>query len=106
MSSALKIKKQALEKRRLSLKEKFAQPQYVLEQMASFLKEGDVASITDLISAYVSNSEKYKNQEEFAEAIGTTRQTLHRMFSHSDAVSIKVFFGAVGRIYEDANQSK
>lgn len=106
MSSALKIKKSNLEEKRHSLKQKFGKPDYVLEQMSQYLKDGDVASITDLISAYVSNSEKYKNQEAFASAIGTTRQTLHRMLSHSDAVSIKVFFGAVEQIYEDANQSK
>ncbi len=102
-SSALKIKKSGLEKRRLSLKEKFGEAEYVLEQMSKYLREGDVASITDLISAYISNSAKYKNQEEFAEAIGTTRQTLHRMLSHSDAVSMRVFFGAVEQIYKDAN---
>ena len=68
------------------------------------MKVGDVASITDLISSYMANSEKYKNQEQFAEAIGTTRQTLHRMLSHSDTVSIKVFFNAVEQIYRDASE--
>ena len=95
-SAALKV-----EKKRMGLKEKFANPEYILEQMAQYMKDGDVASITDLISAYVSNSHKYKNQDQFAEAIGTTRQTLHRMLSHSDSVSIKVFFNAIERIHED-----
>lgn len=72
-----------------------------MNMMSDYLKEGDVASITDLISSYISNSLKYKNQDEFASAIGTTRQTLHRMLSHSDSVSIKVFFNAIERIHSD-----
>jgi hypothetical protein len=48
------------------------------------------------------NRPKYNNQDEFAEAIGTTRQTLHRMLSHNEAVSMKVFFGAIERIHSDA----
>lgn len=70
--------------------------------MAQYLKDGDVASITDLIASYISNSPKYKNQEQFATAIGTTRQTLHRMLSHSDTVSIKVFFRAIEQIHSDS----
>jgi hypothetical protein len=88
----------------MSLKERFGNPEQVLEMMADYMKDGDVASITDLISSYVSNSHKYKNQDEFAEAIGTTRQTLHRMLSHSDTVSMKVFFGALERIHSDATE--
>lgn len=88
--------------KRMGLKEKFANPEYIMEQMSQYLKDGDVASITDLISAYISNSRKYSNQDQFAEAIGTTRQTLHRMLSHSDSVSIKVFFNAIERIHKDA----
>ncbi len=99
--TAKKIVKNSLGEKRLSLKEKFAQPSYIIEQMAQYLKEGDVASITDLISAYISNTDKYESQQEFAEAIGTTRQTLHRMLAHSDAVSIKVFFRAIEQIHAD-----
>jgi DNA-binding phage protein len=102
--AAMKLKenKKDANKRRLSLKEQLGTPEFVLEQMADYMREGDVASITDLISSYISNSPKYKSQEQFAEAIGTTRQTLHRMLSHSDSVSLKVFFNAVERIWEDA----
>ncbi len=103
MGSALKIKSN-LEHKRMSLKEKFADPGQVMEMMAGYMKEGDVASITDLISAYISNSHKYNNQDEFAEAIGTTRQTLHRMLSHNGNVSMKVFFGAIERIHSDATE--
>lgn len=102
MNAAKKIKKSSLEVKRESLKERFGQPEYVLEQMAQYLKEGDVASITDLISAYVSNSPKYKSQQEFADAIETSRQTLHRMFSHNEEVSMNVFIGAIQQIYQDA----
>lgn len=76
-----------MERRRASLKERLGQPAFILEQMAQYLKDGDVASITDLISSYVANSPKYKNQEQFASAIGTTRQTLHRVLSHNENVS-------------------
>jgi DNA-binding phage protein len=92
------------EKKRLSLKEKFGQPQFALEKIAEYMKDGDVASVTDLISSYISNSPKYKNQEQFAEAIGTTRQTLHRMLSHSDTVSLKVFFNAIEQIHADGDK--
>lgn len=92
------------EKRRAGLKEKLGQPQFILEQMAEYMKEGDVASITDLIASYIANSPQYKNQEQFATAIGTTRQTLHRMLSHSDTVSIKVFFRAIEQIHADAEK--
>lgn len=92
------------DQRRLSLREKLGQPNFVLEQMAQYLKDGDVASITDLISSFISNSPKYKNQDQFANAIGTTRQTLHRMLSHSDTVSLKVFFNAIEQIHQDASE--
>ncbi len=91
-------------KKRMALKERFGNPQEVLNMMAEYMKDGDVASITDLISSYISNSHKYNNQDEFAEAIGTTRQTLHRMLAHNDAVAIKYFFGAIEQIYQDANE--
>lgn len=105
-SAAMKVKenKKNADKRRLSLKEKLGTPEFILEQMADYMREGDVASITDLISSYISNSPKYKNQKQFAEAIGTTRQTLHRMLSHSESVSVKVFFNAIERIWEDSNK--
>lgn len=106
MSQALKIKsrKPSLEQRRKSLNEQFGDANAIMNMMADYMKEGDVASITDLIAAYLSHSPKYKNRDEFAEAIGTTRQTLHRMLSHEDTVSMKVFFGAIERIYKDANR--
>ncbi len=102
-SPALKTKEKSHDGKRMALKERFGNPNEVLEMMAEYMKDGDVASITDLISSYISNSPKYNNQEEFANAIGTTRQTLHRMLSHSDAVSMKVFFGAIEQIHSDSN---
>lgn len=102
MTSALKMKNsKSLGEKRLALKERFGQPEFILDQMALFLKDGDVSSITDLIASYIANSKKYKSQEQFAEKIGTTRQTLHRLLSHSDAVSIKVFFTAIEQIHSD-----
>lgn len=100
------VKKQsvdAYENKRMSLKEKFASPQYIIEQISQYVKDGDFDSMTDLISAYITNSPKYRNQEEFAEAIGTTRQTLHRMFAH-ESVSLNIFFNALNKIHEDANK--
>jgi DNA-binding phage protein len=96
-----KKRKSKVKSRRAGLKEKLGHPDFVVEQMSQYMKDGDVASITDLIASYISNSPKYKNQEQFAEAIGTTRQTLHRMLSHSDAVSLKVFFNAIEQIHSD-----
>ncbi len=98
----LKIRNPTAGEKRLSLKQKFGQPQYFLEQMAEYMKDGDVASVTDLIASYISNSAKYENQEQFAKAIGTTRQTLHRMLSHNDNVSIKIFFNAIEQIHQDS----
>lgn len=104
MSNALKLKeKPQIDKKRMALKERFANPEEVMLMMADYMKDGDVASITDLISAYISNSKRYPNQDEFAKAIGTTRQTLHRMLSHNENVSMKVFFNAIEKIHEDAN---
>lgn len=102
MLARKEIKKDERAKRK-GLKAKFADPYFILEQMADYIKDGDIASITDLIAAYISNSDKYKNQDQFAQAIGTTRQTLHRMLSHSDSVSIKVFFKAIEQIVDDRN---
>ena len=102
-TAALKSKgKFNINGKRLALKERFGNANEVLNMMADYIKEGDVASLTDLISSYISNSLKYDNQEEFATAIGTTRQTLHRMLSHNEAVSMKVFFAAIERIHSDA----
>jgi|GEM_PF-2268632 hypothetical protein len=103
-SAALKAKEKNHEGKRMALKERFGNPNEVLGMMADYMKDGDVSSITDLISSYISNSPKYNNQAEFAQAIGTTRQTLHRMLSHSDTVSMKVFFGAIEQIYTDATE--
>ena len=104
-SAAVKAKEgHHISNKRMALKEQFGNPQEVLNMMADYMRDGDVASITDLISAYISNSHKYKNQDEFAKAIGTTRPTLHRMLAHNDAVSIKWFFGAIEQIYQDANE--
>ncbi len=102
-SAALKVKQSKInsEKKRLSLKEKLGRPDFILEQMSQFIKDGDVASITDLIASYISNSPKYKSQEEFARTIGTTRQTLYRMLAHSEAVSLKVFFNSIEQIHDD-----
>lgn len=86
----------------MGIREQFRNPQFIIEQISEFVKEGDIAASTDLISAYISNSPKYANQEAFAEAIGTTRQTLHRMFAHEN-VSLNVFFNAIEKIHEDAN---
>ena len=97
----IKSSKSSVDQKRASLKEKFGQAEFILNEMANYLKDGDVASVTDLIGAYIANSPKYKNQEEFASAIGTTRQTLHRMLSHGEGVSVGVFFGAIEQIYSD-----
>lgn len=96
--------KSKYELKRLAAREQLAQPQIIVEEMVSFMRDGDVSSITDLIGAYVSLSPKYKSQEQFAEAIGTTRQTFHRMIAHSDTVSMRVFFRAVEQIHEDARE--
>ena len=103
-ATKLKNEKSNSEKHRLSLKEEFARPHFILEQMSKYMKDGDVTSITDLIAAYITNSLKYKNQDQFAEAIGTTRQTLHRMLSHGDTVSLKVFFNSIEQIYQDSTE--
>ncbi len=78
----------------------FENPQLILDEIAQYVKDGDITSSTDLISAYISNSLKYNSQTEFAEAIGTTKQTLYKMFAH-DNVNLNVFFRAIEQIYED-----
>lgn len=96
-------KSSRMSKKRKSLQEKFSDPQYIIDEISNYVREGDIAACTDLLSAYIANSPKYKNQEQFAEAIGTTRQTLHRMFAHEN-VSLNIFFKAVERIFKDANR--
>ncbi|MFP5492411.1 MAG: hypothetical protein ACLGG0_12980 [Bacteriovoracia bacterium] len=82
------------------LQKKFADPSYMIEFMADYLRSGDFESITDIIAAYIANCPKYKSQDEFAKAIGTNRQTLYRMMAHQN-VSMNVLFAAVERIYKD-----
>ena len=89
------------DKKSIDMNKKFSNPQFIINQMSTFIKDGDVRSITDLISAYISCSEKYKNQEEFAQEVGTTRQTLHRLFRHNDQVSIGVLFSCIEQIHQD-----
>ncbi|MBI2519319.1 MAG: hypothetical protein HYV97_02830 [Bdellovibrio sp.] len=89
--------------KKMGLKEKFGHPDFILEQISQCVKDGDFASITDFISSYVSNSPKYKSQDEFAEAIGTTRQTLHRMFAHEN-VSLNILFNALEKIHADQEE--
>ena len=106
MNSALlkQNKKTNLQSKRLSLKEKFADPAFIINEISNFIKDGDFASITDLISAYISNNKKYKSQDDFAMSIGTTRQTLHRMFAHEN-VSLTVFLNALEKIHEDTQET-
>ncbi len=101
MNTAVRKSFSKLEKKQ-SLSEKFSDPKFIIEAMSDYLKEGDVGSITDLISAYIKNSKIYNSQEEFATKIGTTRQTLHRMLSHNDNVSLQVFFSAIEQIHSDS----
>lgn len=93
-----------IETKRMGIKEKFSNPNFIYGELMKLFAEGDFASTTDLISAYVSNSHKYKNQDEFAEAIGTNRQTLHRMLSNEN-VSMNLYFKALERIHDDQEAS-
>ena len=93
-----------IENKRIGINEQFGNPRFILDQMSEFLKEGDFSSSTDLLSAYVANSSKYTNQEAFAEAIGTTRQILHRMFAHEN-VSLNLFFKALEKVHEDVSEN-
>ena len=86
--------------KRLAIKEKFSSPKFIYGELMKLFSEGDLASTTDLISAYISNSHKYKNQGEFADAIGTNRQTLYRMLSNEN-VSMNLYFKAIERIHDD-----
>ncbi|MBT3984561.1 MAG: hypothetical protein HOE90_24605 [Bacteriovoracaceae bacterium] len=80
---------------------RFADPKYILEALKNFMNDGEFHSMTDLISAYIKHSPKYLTQEEFAAAIGTNRQTLHRMMAHEN-VSLNLFFSALEQIHDDA----
>lgn len=91
---------------RSKFKDQLGQPQYILQKMAEYMQSGDVDSITDLIGIYIAHSTKYKNQEQFAEAIGTTRQTLHRLLTHHETVSLKVFSNAIEMIRQDSNEMR
>ena len=99
-SAAKKIATRNSKVKRLGLKEKLGQPEFVLGQISQSIKDGDFASVTDFISAYIANSPRYKSQDKFAQAIGTTRQTLHRLFAHGN-VSLNVLFDALERIHAD-----
>jgi DNA-binding phage protein len=102
-SSATKIKAQpSREEKRAAINERFGNPKETMVMMGDFVREGDISSLTDLISSYISNSPKYKNLDEFAEAIGTSRATLYRMLSNDENVSMRVLFAAVHQIFNDA----
>lgn len=92
------------EKKRMGMKENLGNPVFVYEQILQLFKEGDLSSTTDFISAYVANSHKYKNQDAFAEAIGSNRQTLHRMFANEN-VSMNLYFKAIEQIFDDSQDS-
>lgn len=91
---------QSIRMKKMGIKERFGDPHFIIDQMIECLKEGDFSSSTDLISAYIANNPKYKNQADFAKALDTTRQTLHRMFAHEN-VSLNIFFKAVDQISRD-----
>lgn len=103
LANRIENSKSSVSAKRMSIKEKFTDPQFIIDEISNYVKEGDISASTDLISAYISNSPKYSNQEEFAVAIGTTRQTLHRMFAHEN-VNLNIFFKAIERIHQDANE--
>jgi hypothetical protein len=69
-------------------------PKFILDTIANYLQEGDISASTDLISAYIAD------REQFAAAIGTTVESLHRMLAH-DGESLNVFFKAIDKIYEE-----
>jgi hypothetical protein len=69
-------------------------PKFILDTIANYLQEGDISASTDLISAYITD------REEFAAAIGTTVESLHRMLAH-DGEGLNVFFKAIEKIYEE-----
>ncbi len=70
--------------------------------MAEYIKDGDIASITDVIAAYISNSAKYKNQDQFAEPSARLGKHFTECFHITIInVSIKVFFNAIEQIHQD-----
>lgn len=101
MSNAALAKK----KGKQSLSEKYADPTYILNEMADYLKAGDVESITDLINLYIRNSSQY-TQEIFAEKIDVSRGTLSSMLSNTGNVSMNVFMSAIDLIYQDSQSAR
>jgi hypothetical protein len=87
-------------KNKNKLQKELGNPKFIIEEISRFVKEGDIAASTDLICAYIAHSPNYTSLEEFAESIGTTRQTLYRLFAQEN-VSMLVFFKAIEKIYED-----
>lgn len=75
----------------------------MIDEIANYIKDGDILSVTDIISVYISSSPKYKSQAEFAEAIGTNRQTLYRMLINEN-VGVHIFYRAIERIHQDAQE--
>ncbi|MCK6595818.1 MAG: helix-turn-helix domain-containing protein [Bacteriovoracaceae bacterium] len=93
-------KEEHVDKKRMNALENFKNPQFIFDQIISAFQDGDFESSTDFIAAYVKNSPKYNTQDEFAEKIGTTRQTLSRMFAHEN-VSMNIYFECLRQIKED-----
>lgn len=83
----------------------YANPKKMYKVICEHVKNGDIAEVTGVISVYIQYSPIYSGMEEFAEAIGTTRQTLYRMLANQN-VSMNLFFRAVERIFDDANEIK
>ena len=81
----------------------YSDPKKMHKLICQFVKDGEISEVTGIISAYISDSPKYSGMEEFAQAIGTTRQTLYRMLANQN-VSMNLFFKAVERIFDDANE--
>jgi hypothetical protein len=73
-------------------------PKFILDTIANYIQEGDISTSTDLISAYITD------REDFAVAIGTTVESLHRMLAH-DGESLNVFFKAIEKIHQDYTNS-
>jgi len=97
-------KEEHVDRKRMNALENFKNPKFIFEQILSAFQEGDFESSTDFIAAYVKNSPKYKTQDEFAERIGTTRQTLSRMFAHEN-VSMNIYFECLRQIKEDIGEN-
>jgi hypothetical protein len=74
-------------------------PKFILDTIATYIREGDISASTDLISAYITD------REDFAAAIGTTVESLHKMLAH-DGESLNVFFKAIDKIYNDSEGLK